>query len=69
MMTFTIMCSCGEIASVEAETRGDAVRMLAERWSAGTLHKHLREKHPDEPLPSPSQITSLIAGKLIPVTS
>lgn len=62
------MCSCGEIASVEADTRTEAVYVLAERWGAGTLHKHLREKHPEERLPSHSQITDLIAGKLIPMT-
>jgi hypothetical protein len=67
MMTFTIMCSCGEVAAVEATTRREAVRILARRWSAGALHKHLREKHPDERLPSPSQIENLIAGKLLPM--
>lgn len=67
MMTFTIMCSCGEVASVEARTRREAVRILARRWSAGVLHEHLREKHPKERLPSPAQITNLIAGKLLPV--
>lgn len=68
-MTFTIMCSCGEIAAVEAPTRREAVHILTTRWSAGVLHKHLREKHPEEPLPSHSEIVSMILGKLIPVTS
>lgn len=68
MATFTIMCSCGEIAAVEATTRREAVRILAKRWSMGTWHKHLREKHPKERLPSRAEITTLIASKLLPVT-
>lgn len=69
METFTIMCSCGEVASVEATTRREAVRILSERWSEGMLHRHLREKHPKERLPSRTEITTLIASKLLPVTS
>ena len=69
METFTIMCSCGEVAAVEATTRRRAVRILARRWSEGFLHNHLRDKHPDEELPSHAEILTLISSKLLPVTT
>lgn len=69
MATFTIMCSCGEVAAVEAATRRDAVRILARRWSTGSLHKHLRERHPDERLPTEAEINTLVSRKLLPVTA
>ncbi|MEK7509677.1 MAG: hypothetical protein AAB605_03115 [Patescibacteria group bacterium] len=69
MATFTIMCSCGDVASVHADTHKEAVEILAQRWSAGALRAHLREKHPDEHIPTHAELFQMIAGKLMPMTA
>ena len=67
MATFTIMCSCGDVQSVRAETHDEAVALLTRRWSAGVLNAHMREKHPNERVPNSSELQSLIAHKLVPI--
>ena len=61
-----MMCSCGEIISVKADTRTEAVSRIERMWREGEISKHMKDKHPGEPMLRLRQIQKFFQAKLIP---
>lgn len=60
MHNFSMQCTCGEVMSVEANNREEAIMKMQEKMSPGTIAVHAAEKHPDEPIPSVDQVHAMI---------
>ena len=46
-MTYSMTCSCGDVMSVEAGSRGEAVTKMKEMMNEEAVAKHVAEKHPN----------------------
>lgn len=66
MGAYFMMCSCGEITSVKASTRTEAMLYIARIWREDEISKHMRDKHPGEPMPRLTKMQKLFQAKLIP---
>ncbi len=46
-MKFSMTCSCGDVMSVDAENRDEAVMKMKETMTQEAIDAHVAEKHPD----------------------
>lgn len=60
MMKYSFTCTCGDVMSVDAENREEAVAKLKEMMSEKATAEHMAEKHAGEPVPSQEQIHMMI---------
>lgn len=61
MMKYSFTCTCGDIMSVDAENKEEAVAKLKEMMSGEeVIAQHMAEKHAGEPVPSQEQIHMMI---------
>lgn len=59
-MKYSFKCSCGDVMTVDAENREEAVRKLQEMMTEEKIPAHMSEKHPGEPVPSKEQVNQMI---------
>lgn len=59
-MTYSMTCSCGDVLSVEAESRDDAVTKMKEMMNVEALAAHFGEKHSGQPVPSVEESNAMI---------
>lgn len=64
-MKYSMTCTCGDVMSVEAESREEAVEkmkgMMAQREG---IAQHMADKHPGEPVPSLEQVQAMITQNI-----
>ncbi len=63
-MKYSMTCSCGEVSSIEAATREEAVRKLKSIMSEGVVAEHMKKNHPDEKVPTLLQAHQRIDAEL-----
>ena len=62
MASYSMTCSCGQVMSVDAGSRDEAVKSLQGMMTSEAIAQHMREHHkPDEPVPSVEQVHGMIA--------
>lgn len=60
MKKFSFKCTCGDVITVDDETREGAVAKIKEMMNEEALAKHMTEKHLGEPVPSVEENMALI---------
>ncbi|MBI4099241.1 hypothetical protein HY442_01775 [Candidatus Parcubacteria bacterium] len=60
MSTFSMTCSCGDVMSVEAENREEAVAKLKAMMTDEAVAAHMADKHPGDPALPTSQVHAMI---------
>lgn len=68
-MTYSMTCSCGDVLSVEAESRDDALAKMKEMMNAEALAAHFGEKHVGQPVPSVDESNAMIDEMLQEATA
>ena len=58
-------CTCGDVMSVQANSREEAVTMLQGQMTQEALDTHMSEKHPGEPVPTLEETHAMIAQNTI----
>lgn len=49
MANFSMTCTCGDVMTMEAETRDEAVQKLKDMMTAEAISAHMAEKHAGQP--------------------
>lgn len=63
-MTFSMTCTCGDVMTVEAETRDEAVGKMKEMMNESAVAAHMAEKHPGDPVPPVAEVHQMIERDL-----
>lgn len=66
-MKFSSTCSCGDVMTVDAGSKEEAVTKLQAMMTEDAIAKHMAEKHPGDPVPSMEQAHALIAANTVAV--
>ena len=53
-------CSCGDVMTVDAGSRNEAVEKMKSMMTADMIAQHMAEKHPGEPVPSVDQTHAMV---------
>lgn len=62
MSTYSMTCSCGQVMSVDAGSRDEAVKSLQGMMTQDAINAHMKDHHKaDEPVPSVEQVHGMIA--------
>lgn len=59
-MKYSMTCTCGDVASVDAATREKAVEKIKGTMNEETVKQHMADKHAGEPVPSLNQVHMMI---------
>lgn len=59
-MKYSIKCTCGDVMTVEAENREEAVEKLKGMMSEEALKAHFDEKHPGQSVPAKADSDAMI---------
>jgi len=68
-MKFEMKCTCGEVFSVEAETKDQAVSKVKEEMTPEVVKSHFAEKHHGQSAPPMPVIHMLVAQAVRPAAS
>ncbi|HUZ92508.1 MAG TPA: hypothetical protein VNG29_00725 [Candidatus Paceibacterota bacterium] len=60
MKTFWYTCSCGDITTVEAVDKAEAIKKIKELMTVDFIARHMAEKHEGEEIPSAEEIYTLV---------
>lgn len=60
MNAYSMTCTCGQVMTVEADSREEAVEKLKAMTTENTISQHMAEKHPGEPVPTKEQADAMI---------
>ena len=58
-------CTCGDVMSVGAKNRTEAVSKLKGMMTQAAIAKHMTEKHPGDAVPAVAQIHSMIEKNVV----
>ncbi len=64
-MTYSFKCNCGEVMTVEAENREEAVTKMKGMMTQDAINTHMSEKHSGEPVPTLEQVHAQIDSNLV----
>ena len=64
MKTFSMTCSCGDVMSVEASNREEAISKMKTTMNEGAVAKHMAERHPGETVLLVAQVHAMISQNL-----
>lgn len=63
-MKFSMTCTCGDVMTVDAVSREEAVQKFKDMMTEDAIKKHMEEKHwtknPSEPMPTVEQAHMMI---------
>lgn len=59
-MTYAMTCTCGDVMSVDAQSRDEAVMKLKEMMGEEAISKHFEEKHSGQTPPSVAETHAMI---------
>ena len=65
MQTFSMKCSCGDVMTVEAESRDEGVTKMKAMMDEAAITAHMNEKHPGEPIMSVAECHEMIEKTLV----
>ena len=60
MNKYSMTCTCGDVMTVDAASREEAVEKLKGMMTEDAIAKHMAEKHTGEPVPSKEQSDAMI---------
>lgn len=63
-MKYSLGCTCGDVQSIEAATRDEAVRKLKSVTTEGVVAEHMKKNHPGEKIPTLDQAHRRIDNEL-----
>lgn len=66
MRNFSMQCTCGDVMSVDAENREEAIEKMQESMSPAVIATHAAEKHAQEPMPSVEEVHAMIRDNMSP---
>ena len=55
MKKFAMTCTCGDEFTTEANSKEEAVEKMMAQMTPEEMQKHMEEKHPGQPMPTPEQ--------------
>lgn len=61
MQKYSMTCTCGQVFSVDAATKDEALTKMKEMMTPEAIKAHWDEKHPGQPLPTPEQAEQMFA--------
>jgi len=59
-MTYSMTCSCGDVMTVQANTRDEAVKKLKSLMNEEAVTEHMARKHAGEKVPTLGQVQTMI---------
>lgn len=62
-MKFQMQCNCGDIMTVDAANKEEAIAKLKAMMTQEAVNKHMLEKHSGQPVPSLDQVHMMIEQK------
>ena len=69
MQKFSMTCSCGDVMSVDASTREEAVMQMKDMMTQEAIDGHMQEKHANDPAMSMADCHAMIEKNLAPAQS
>ena len=60
MNKYSMTCTCGHEATVDADTKDEAITKIQDMMPEEAIASHMAEKHPGEPVPSKEQSDAMI---------
>ena len=67
MNKFSMTCSCGEVMTMDAENREEAVGKFKAMMTAEIIEKHMAEKHAGQPVMSVTDCHAMIDKEVVAV--
>lgn len=64
-MMFSMKCTCGDVMTIEAADKGEAVFKMKEMMNEEAIQNHMSDKHPDQPVMSVDQMHVMIDQALV----
>lgn len=58
-------CTCGDVMTVDAANKEEAVTKLKEMMSPDAVAQHFSDKHPGQPVPSQDQVGANIESSVV----
>ena len=58
-------CSCGDVMTVDAEDRNEAVTKLKDMMDESAIKAHMEEKHPGDPVMSVADCHAMIEKEVV----
>lgn len=68
-MTYKMTCTCGDVMTVEADSKEQADEKMKTLMNEEAVAKHFAEKHAGQPVPSIDQVHANISQDLQPVAA
>jgi hypothetical protein len=65
-MKYTFQCTCGDMVSVEADSREGAIEIIQENMTPEMMAEHLSRRHHDEPLPDAGDFQIMLSQAVRP---
>jgi acid phosphatase class B len=59
-MTYSMTCSCGDVMTIQGNTREEAVKNLKSLMDEKAVNAHMAQKHPGEKAPTVKQVHTMI---------
>lgn len=63
MNKYSMTCTCGDVVSVDAENREEAIEKIKGIMNEEMISSHMAEKHPGEEVPSQEQVQMMIEAQ------
>lgn len=63
-MTYSMTCSCGDVMSIDAGTRAEAINNLKATYNAKSVAEHMKQHHPGEKVPTVEEVYVMIEREL-----
>ena len=57
-------CSCGDVMAIDAKDRNEAVAKMKAMMDKNAIEKHMKEKHPNDPVISVADCHAMIERDL-----
>ncbi len=63
-MKYSMTCSCGDVMSIEADSKDDAVAKVKALMTEDAVEAHMSLKHPGQSVPSQRHVHEMIEENL-----
>ncbi len=60
MKKFSFKCTCGDVMTVDANTREEAIAKFKNMLTPEEVAKHFAEKHPGQPVPGAASEAAML---------
>lgn len=59
-MKYSLKCTCGDVMTVDASSRDEAVAKFKEMMGPDAVAAHFAEKHAGQPVPAQDQVNAMV---------